>query len=250
MTHILTRCAKYDNNKEFIMLPKIELPKYELTIPSNSKKIKYTPFTLKHEKLLLIAKEAGDVKSIILAIEQIIDLCVDGVKFDDLSFFDLEYIFMNIRSKSVSNEITFKIKDDKTDEYIEIIFNIDDVKVHTEETHTKIFKLSDTNYTIEMKYPTINMYTEYYENGDNPEIRLNMLKKCIYALYDKDDRYIFSEFSENDINEFFDSLTSDHINQIEDFFKTMPRIRYEHSFKRSDQSEGKFVIEGLKSFFI
>lgn len=231
-------------------LPRIDLPLFELTIPSTNKKVKFRPFTVKEEKILLIAQESNDSKQIVLAIKQILNNCLQGVDVNTLATFDLQYILLNIRAKSVNNEVTFNIKDPETNETIELVIDINDIEIKRSPDHTKIIKITDT-IALQMRYPTI----EYIEDLDDQEEKsaddlYKIMVECIESVVDGDQVYKLKDFSDSEVTEFLDSLTADVAMKIKKFFDTMPVMRYEKKYKNKNGVEKTFVAEGMETFFI
>lgn len=231
-------------------LPKIDLPMYELTLPSNNKKIKYRPFTVKEEKILLTAQQSKESEQIVLAIKQIVNNCIINYNIDDLSLFDLEYILINIRSKSVDNSVEFEIEDPDTKEKIKLVLNLDQVKVHRSEKHTNKIVLDDT-YTLFLKYPSIDDFTEILKDTEmSSEKSYEILMSCIDKLASEDEVYNFKDFTKKQVDDFIESLHADTIKRIKEFFDTMPKVRHEMTYTNSNGEEKVFTIQGTQSFFM
>lgn len=238
-------------------LPKLNLPLFELQIPSTGETVTYRPFTVKEEKILLIAQESKDINQIVLAIKQIISNCIKDINVENMPMFDMEYIMLNIRSKSVDNNIEFEVEDPDTKEKIKLSLNIDkDLKVHRNEKHTTKIK-ADDNHTLIMRYPTINELSKLSEisnneGGNNSKVLLDVMLSCIDVLAsnDGDNVYKLSEFSIDEVKEFVESLSGGTIKQIQTFFETMPTIRVELPYKLKDGTEKTYVIQGQESFFM
>lgn len=234
-------------------LPKIQQPIFELTIPSTEQKVKYRPFTVKEEKILLIAQESKDIDQIVISIKQIIGNCIEGIDVDTLAMFDLEYILMNLRAKSVSNEIEFSIEDPETKEKIDLVMNVDDVHISKKDGHTKILKLSD-NITLKMRYPKLDSMLRAKSYNEEDEIRqeliFRMMLDCIESVVQGDEVFVLDDFTEDEQEGFFESLSATHIGQIKEFFETMPVMRFETKYRRKDGTEKTFVAEGAETFFI
>ena len=231
-------------------LPRIDLPLFELTIPSTNKKVKFRPFTVKEEKILLIAQESNDSKQIVLAIKQILNNCLQGIDVNTLATFDLQYILLNIRAKSVNNEVTFNIKDPDTNETVELVIDINDIEIKRSPEHNKVIKITDT-IALQMRYPTI----EYIEDLDSEEGKsaddlYKIMVECIESVVDGDQVYKLKDFSEKEVTDFLDSLTADVAMRIKKFFDTMPVMRYEKKYKNKNGVEKTFVAEGMETFFI
>lgn len=231
-------------------LPKIDLPLYELTLPSNNKKINYRPFTVKEEKILLTAQQSKDSDQIVIAINQIVNNCIVDYDIDDLSLFDLEYILINIRSKSVDNSVEFEIEDPDTKENVKLVLHLDQVKVHRDEKHTNKIKVDDT-YTLFLKYPNIDAFSDILKKEDlSFDESYNVLISCIDKLASEDEVFNFKDFTKKQVDDFIDSLHSDVTKKIKEFFDTMPKVRHEISYVNSNGDNKTFTIQGTQSFFM
>ena len=231
-------------------LPKIDLPLYELTLPSNDKKIKYRPFTVKEEKILLTAQQSKDPDQIVTAIKQIVNNCIVDYSIDKLSLFDLEYILISIRSKSVDNSVEFEIEDPDTKEKVKLVLNLDQVKVHRSEKHSNKIVLDDT-YTLFLKYPSIDDFSVILKDTEiSSEKSYEILMSCIDKLASEDEVYNFKDFTKKQVDDFIESLHADTIKRIKEFFDTMPKVRHEMTYKNSNGEEKVFTIQGTQSFFM
>ncbi len=230
-------------------LPKIDLPLFDIEIPSTKKKTKFRPFTVKEEKILLIAQESKDIDQIINAIKQIVNNTVENVDVDDLATFDLEYLLVHIRGKSVSNEIQFSVTDPDTTDKVNLILNTDNVKMVYNENHNKMISL-DSNVHIMMRYPSINELSTLVKNKSNIDSMLRIMISCIDQVIEGDSVYKINDFSEEEVFEFINSFTSSHIDSIKNFFDTMPTLRCEIPYVNSKGDDKTFIIEGIESFFI
>lgn len=231
-------------------LPKIDLPIYELQLPSNDKKVKYRPFTVKEEKILLIAQESKDPNQVISSIKRIVNNCMIDCDMKELSLFDLEYLLISIRSKSIDNKVKFKIKDPGTDEEIQLELDLNRVKVEKDENHTKKIKVSD-KYTLFLKYPNIDdFYKLILDDKSSTEKNFEIMISCMDKLASEDEVFSFKDFTKKEIDEFVESLHTDTVKKIKDFFDTIPKIRHELQYKNSKGEEKTFVIQGTQTFFI
>ena len=223
-------------------LPKIDLPLFELTVPSSGKKVKYRPYNVREEKILLVAQESDDLDQTILAIKQIITNCVYDFNINESPMFDLEYIMLNIRAKSVNNEIQFTIIDNETDETVTLTLDINDVKLIQNEKHSKKIDL-DNGYTLFMKYPTIDKIKDT-ENYD-------LVIDCIDALISNDGEKVYklSEYTKEEIGLFIEELNPKNIDSIKQFFETMPILKVEIPYKTKNGADKTFILEGLSNFF-
>jgi hypothetical protein len=232
-------------------LPKIDAPIFSITLPSNGKEIKYRQFTVKEEKILLLAQQSSDSKQAILSIKQIINNCiVDETKLSEFAIFDTEYFLINLRAKSVNNVANFFIKDPDTSEQVELSLDINKVMIKRNENHSNIIKIND-EYSLMMKYPNLDNFGDMItSNGDINELNYDMMISCMDKLISDKETFLLSEFTKEEIDEFADDLTSDSVNQIKNFFSTMPKLRHELKYKNKNGDEKTFVIEGLNAFFI
>ena len=237
-------------------LPKINTPTYELELPSTGKKIKYRPFLVKEEKILLMALESEDPKQISNGIVQILNDCIitRGVKVQNLATFDIEYLFLNVRAKSVGETVEVNITcpdDDETTVTMEI--EIDSIKVQKNKNHKNIIKLDDT-YSMKLKYPSFDQFidTNFEVGGEVSDVNqsLNMITSCIDMVYDKEESWSASDCSKKELTDFVDQLNSKQFKQIESFFVTMPKLSHTISVKNPETGvESEVVLEGLASFF-
>ena len=239
-------------------LPKIATPSYELELPSTGKTIQYRPFLVKEEKLLVIALESEDTKQITNAIKAVIKSCVltKGVKVETLPTFDIEFLFLNIRGKSVGEDIDLKLvcpDDEKTE--VSVSINLDDIKVQKPEGHSKQIKLDD-NLMMELKYPSLN---EFIKNNFDPNDKsknpmdqsFDLIGSCIDKIYNEDEVWAADDCSKKEINEFLDSMNSNQFKEVEKFFETMPKLSHTVKvYNPTTKVESDVVLEGLASFFV
>ena len=238
-------------------LPKIATPSYELELPSTGKTIQYRPFLVKEEKLLVIALESQDTKQITNAIKAVIRSCVltKSVKVENLPTFDIEFLFLNIRGKSVGEDIDVKIicPDDEETE-VTINVNLDDIKVQKSEGHSKQIKL-DKDLMMELKYPSLNEFVKSnFDPNDTDRSAMDqsfdLISTCIDKIYNEDEVWAASDCTKKEIKDFLESMNSSQFKQIEAFFDTMPKLS--HSLKVTNPKtkvESDVVLEGLASFF-
>ncbi len=229
-------------------LPKLDIPHYKHHLVGLNKTVQYRPFTVKEQKILLLAKESGSRSEEIQAIKQIIGLCVkDNIKVDNLAVFDVEDLFLRIRARSVSNvcEIRYKVKDDggnDTKKRVDVEINLDDVNVVTSEDHTQKIMLTPT-VGLMMKYPTIDMI----EDEDLSEEKV--LIKCIDYVFDAEEVYHFNEFSDDEVADWIDSFDMEAMKKIKGFFDTLPKLRHEVEVDLPDGGTERIVLEGIADFF-
>lgn len=232
-------------------LPQIDLPIYEAVLPSSGEKVKFRAFTVKEEKIMLIAKESQEPEQIVLSIKQVIGNCLIDKNIDELAVFDLEYILLMVRSKSVSNVVDFVVNDPDTDEEVQLKLNIDNVKIIRDERHSDKIKLND-QYTMIMKYPNYDLYMAAIKGMVEKDslVYYNIMISCIDRVASSDAVYKFSEFSKEEIDQFIENLESDVIDKIQLFFETMPKLRHELKYTNSNNEQKVFVVEGTESFFM
>ena len=230
-------------------LPVINVPTYELVQPSTKDELKYRPFLVKEEKLLLMAMEEDNEKQMVDAVRQIVNNCTfTEMDVNSLPMFDLEYIFLNIRAKSVGEVAPVKLlcKDDgKT--YADVDIPLDEVRVHFKEGHTNIIDLDDT-VKIEMSYPTFEM-AELITTGNVDSI-FKLIYRCVNKIIDGETIHERTDFSQKELKEFIDSLNSKQFQDIQGFFETMPKLSYEVEYENpKTKKKNKMTLEGLQSFF-
>lgn len=231
-------------------LPKISLPLYQCELPSTGKKIKYRPFTVKEEKILLTAQESKESGQILLAMKQILNNCLEDTDVSQLAIFDIEYMLIQLRSRSVDNTAEFEITDPDTEEQIKLKLNLADVKVNKVDGHTNKIKISE-DYTLFLRYPTIDQFEDLMEKEEQTaEDSFNVMISCLDKLASKEEVFKFKDFTKKEVDEFAESLHSDTIKEIKKFFDTMPKVRHEIQYKNSKGDEKTFVLEGTQTFFI
>ena len=236
-------------------LPKIVTPTYELELPSTEETIKYRPFLVKEEKLLVIALESEDTKQITTAIKSVIKACVltKGIKVEQLPTFDIEFLFVNIRGKSVGEELEVNIIcPDDGETQVPVTINLDDIQVQKSEDHNNQIKLDD-NLMMEMKYPSLEQFIKSnFDFGDENQMdqSFKLIGSCIDKIYTEEEVWVAADCTKKEVNDFLDSMNSSQFKDIEKFFDTMPKLS--HTVKVTNpvtEVESEVVIEGLASFF-
>lgn len=231
-------------------LPKIDTPTFMLELPSTKENIKYRPFTVKEEKILLMATQSEDGKEIGNAINQIIINCVDDLnpKFDlkRLTMYDTEYVFLNLRSKSVNNIITLTVTDPDDESEHEVEVNLDDVKVQFDPEHKNEIVIN-SNVTLMMKDPSYDNVS--VESSDDIESNMSIVKACIDKILVDDDVVILSDHTQEEQDTFMDSLSSKNMQDIMNFLTTLPKLKHEVKYKVKNKNK-TISVEGLASFFI
>ena len=230
-------------------LPKLDVPVYELTLPSNEETISYRPFLVKEEKILLMAVEGKDQKEMITAIKQILRNCIltKGIKPEELPLFDIEYILLNLRSRSMGDVITTRYvhKDCKP---VELEIDVNTIEIKKDPEHTNKIELTDT-VGIVMKYPDITMMNMVDVNGQKTEEVFDLIAKCIDQIYDEENVYGKTDYTTKELKEFILNLSQDQFKMIEGFFGDIPKMQKELDFECSCGYKEKITLEGLASFF-
>jgi hypothetical protein len=236
-------------------LPKIATPTYELELPSTEETIKYRPFLVKEEKLLVLALESEDPKQITTAIKTVIKNCIEtkGIKVETLPTFDIEYLFLNIRGKSVGEEIEVNIvcpDDDETSVPTKI--SIDDIKVIKNPDHLKQIKIDDS-IMMEMTYPSLDQFIKnnFDLSGENTvDKSFELVAACIDKIYTKDEVWSASDVTKKELMDFLDQMNSSQFKEVEKFFDTMPKLTHKVKVKNPNtEIESEVTLEGLSSFF-
>ena len=235
-------------------LPKITTSEHELVLPSNGKTVKYRPFLVKEEKILILALEGANQKEITNAVKQVIKACVitRGIKIEQLPAFDIEYLFLNIRAKSVGESIDLLVTcgdDGKTEVAVNVPIN--DIQVVKSEEHSTDIEIGG-GYIVKMKYPSLNQFieTNFTEDTDTVEQSFSIISSCIDMVYNDEEMFTASECTKKELKEWVESLTSAQFAKIEKFFETMPKLQ--HTLKvvnPNTKKENTVVLEGLTDFF-
>ena len=235
-------------------LPKLNVPVYEAILPSTEKVIKYRPFLVKEEKLLLTAQESGE-EAVLPAVKQIIKNCVQGeIDVDNLPIFDIEYVFLRLRAKSVGEEITLGLKpwgcpqnDGELCKFTtEVSVNLEEIKCVKDKTHTSKIML-DNKIGIMMKYPDISQLNT---KGSENEMGFEVIKKCINMIFTEEETHERDSFTDKELDDFIDSLNTKQMDKIRNFFETMPTLKHTVKYKcKTCDEEKETTVQGLQSFF-
>jgi len=235
-------------------LPKISTPTYELVLPSSGRKIKYRPFLVKEEKILIIALESQDQKQIANSIKSILSNCIltRGTKVEKLSTFDIEYLFLNVRGKSVGEQIEVMVTcpdDEKTQ--VPMSINIDSIKVEKSKDHKTDIKL-DEQFTLKMRYPSLNEFIKTNFSADEMKVddTFDLIASCIDQIYSEEESWTQEDCTKKEMVEFLEQLNSSQFKEIETFFETMPKLSHKVKVKNPNTGvESEIVLEGLQNFF-
>jgi hypothetical protein len=237
-------------------LPKISAPTYELELPSTSQVIQYRPFLVREEKLLVLALESEDTKQITTAIKTVIKNCIltKNIKVESLPTFDIEYLFLNIRGKSVGEELEVNIicpDDEQTT--VPVTIDIDDIQVQKNDKHKTQIKIDDS-IMMEMKYPSLDQFIKSnfdFTGNSNMEQSFDLVASCVDKIYTENEAWSSSDVTKKEIVEFLDQMNSSQFKMIEEFFDTMPKLSHEIKVTNPNTGvESTVVLEGLSSFFV
>ena len=235
-------------------LPKISTPTYELVLPSSGRKIKYRPFLVKEEKILIIALESQNQKQIANSIKSILSNCIltRGTKVEKLSTFDIEYLFLNVRGKSVGEQIEVMVTcpdDEKTQ--VPMSINIDSIKVEKSKDHKTDIKL-DEQYTLKMRYPSLNEFIKSNFSVEEMKVddTFDLIASCIDQIYSEEESWTQEDCTKKEMVDFLEQLNSSQFKEIETFFETMPKLSHKVKVKNPNTGvESEIVLEGLQNFF-
>jgi len=235
-------------------LPKISTPTYELELPSTGKKIKYRPFLVKEEKILIIAMESEDEKQITNAIKEVISSCIitRGIKVEQLSTFDIEYLFLNIRGKSVGEEVEVLVTcpDDGVTQ-VPTVINLDDIQIQKGKGHTRDIKLDDS-LVLRMKYPSLDEFIKNNFSGQEITVdnTFDLIASCVEQVYSEEESWSASDCTKKELTQFLEQLSPKQFKDIEVFFETMPKLTHTIMVKNPKTGvDNEVVLEGLTAFF-
>ena len=235
-------------------LPTITTPTYELELPVTKKTVKYRPFLVKEEKILVIAMESQDEKQIGRAVKDVLSSCIltRGIKVDKLPTFEIEYLFLHIRGKSVGEQVELMITcpdDGKTQ--VPVLVDIDEIKLSIDSDHDKDVVL-DSNYTLRLKYPSLGQFIKSNFNDENVSVEdtFELIAECIDQVFSPEESFSASDCTKKELTTFLEQLNSQQFKKIEKFFETMPKLK--HTFdivNPKTKVSNHIVLEGLSSFF-
>ena len=236
-------------------LPKINTPTYELVLPSSNRKVKYRPFLVREEKLLIIALESEDLKQITTAVIDVLNSCIltKGTKVEKMATFDIEYLFLNVRAKSVGEQVEVNvICPDDGETTVQMPIDIDAIKVQKNKEHTDIGKLDD-DISLKLKYPSLTEFISSNFDADatnDVDTTMHMITSCIDIIYNAEESWKASESTPKELEDFVEQLNTKQFKDIENFFNTMPKLSHKINVKNpKTEVESEVVLEGLASFF-
>ena len=236
-------------------LPKISTPTYEMVLPSSNKKIKYRPFLVKDEKVLILAMESQDTATVANAVKDVLKNCIlsRGIKVEKLSTFDIEYLFLNIRGKSVGEAIEVMVTcpdDGKTQ--VPTSINIDEIKVIIDDDHQRDIKLDDT-YSLRMRYPSLDEFVKnnFATASDiSVDDTFDLIASCVDQVYSEEESWAAADCTQKELTQFVESLNSNQFKEVEKFFDTMPKLSHTvRVINPNTKKENEVVLEGLQNFF-
>ena len=236
-------------------LPKIATPTYELELPSTKQKIKFRPFLVKEEKLLVLALETEDSSQITTAITEVIKGCIltKNVKVEELPTFDIEFLFLNIRGKSVGEEVEVNVicPDDGETE-VPVKISLDEIEVQFSDDHSTKIKIDD-NLMMEMKYPSLDQFVKNnfdFNSDSSMDQSFEIIGSCIDKIFNEEEVWAVEDFSKQEVEEFLEQMNSSQFKEIEKFFNTMPKLSHQVKVKNpKTKKTSTVVLEGLSSFF-
>lgn len=231
-------------------LPKIDKPLFEMLLPSQKRQVKFRPFVVREEKILLIAQQSGQEKDMVRAIKQILSNCVQDEKFnvDDLTTFDLEYMFLKMRAKSVNNVIEVSYRDVEDDKVYDFKVDLDEVEMLEQGKVDNNIKINDTVGVV-MKYPSINLVENVPDELSAAELVEYLVRSCIDVIYDEDAVYPAKDCTDEELTDFIESLDIETFVKIREFFDNLPRMYYKIDYKNSLGNDRTIELTTLSDFF-
>jgi len=231
-------------------LPKISQPLFDMTIPSTGKKITFRPFLVKEEKILLIAQQSENDTEIIRAIKQILNNCIqEDIDIDNLAIFDLEYMFLKLRARSVNNIVKLSYRDTEDEKIYDFELDLDTIEIEIPKKINSNIGVSE-NVGMTMKYPSASITDRMKDFDNEVDLMTFFIVNCIDTIYDEDSVYVANEFSEEEITEFLDGLDVKSFEKIREFFENIPRLQHIIEYKNSNGSTRTIELSSLKDFFM
>lgn len=231
-------------------LPKIDQPIFDMTIPSIGKNITFRPFLVKEEKVLLIAQQSGNDTEVIRAIKQILNNCIlIDIDLDSLAIFDIEYMFLKLRSKSVNNIVKLSYRDTEDGEVYDFELDLDSIEVTMPDAINSKIEINE-NVGMTMKYPSASITDRMKDFDNEVDLMTFFIINCIDTIYDEENVYVASDFTEEEISEFLDGLNVKSFEKIREFFESIPRLYHKIEYKNSIGSDRSIELTSLKDFFM
>ena len=235
-------------------LPKLQTPTYELVLPSTNEKIKFRPFLVKEQKILLMAQESGQDEDIANAVSSLVESCTFG-KLDASKspLFDIEYVFLQVRAKSVGESVELRVTSpDDGETTVPVTVNLDEVQVQFDEGHEKTININES-VSMVMKYPSMDMFVKNnfdLADANKVDTLFDLTIDCIESIVEGEDVYPASDSSKKELNEFLEQLNSQQFQAVQAFFETMPKLKHDIKFTNPKTKKKQTVtLEGLASFF-
>ena len=232
------------------MLPKISYPIYELTLPSTNQKIQYRPFLVKEEKLLLMAKQGEDPREVLTAVKQVINNCMitEGIDVNKMAAFDIDWFFVNLRSRSINNLIELKFRDLEDDQIRTFKVDLNDVQIKTYPEHTNRIKVND-EVTIVMRYPSPDTVEKLDLSKSWQELSYDTILRCIDKVFVGEEMEVMDECPQQEQEEFLESLSIDVKNQMQEFMRTTPHVYYNIEYTNALGNARNIELSNLNDFF-
>lgn len=231
-------------------LPKLSYPLFDVVIPSTNKKVKMRPFLVKEEKILLLAQTGDDPTEVVNAIRQVIELCMaNPAHAENLTTFDLEYLFVKLRAKSVNNKIDILYKDPDDQQQYKVVVDLDKVEIKKDPKHDTKIELTKEMGII-MKYPSIDTASKIGDVETEVDLFFSLIKACMDKVYDSEKVYEVSEYSSEEVDEFLSTLDVNAFKKLQFFFETLPKLHFETTYVTQSGEEKKLVLQNLNDFFM
>jgi hypothetical protein len=229
-------------------LPKIDTPVFQLNIPSMQKEMTFRPFLVKEEKILLMGQQGTSAGDMIFAIKQVINnCCLEQLDIEDLASFDLEYLFIKLRARSVDNMVKLRYKDNEDDKLYDFEINLDEIEVEFNANIDKKIQITDKIGMI-MKYPNVSAAERLAGIEDQQELVSKLLLECIETIYDENAVYPVNEYSEQEITEFVDSIDARSFKKVEEFFENMPKLQHTITYTNELGHERNITLNSVQDF--
>ncbi len=232
-------------------LPKLMHPTFELTIPSTKQKVTFRPFLVKEEKLLLMAKQSGEQQDIINVVQQVIVNCdvEEVLNPKELASFDLEYLFLQLRAKSIGEAIEITYVDPEDEKTYDFSILVDDIKVKENDEHNRVIQLSDTSGIV-MRYPSARLMTDVVSQDDVADILFFMIRGCMDHYFEEDHIHYFKDSKPEEVDVFIESLPTNVLKSFEKFFDTMPKLYHKISYTNEKGTEREIEFKSIEDFFM
>lgn len=234
------------------ILPKIDQPLFEETIPSNGKTILFRPYLVKEEKILLIAQQSDNEIDTIRAMRQVLNNCVQSpadFNKEKLTTFDLEYLFLKLRAKSVNNIVKLSYRDNEDNKIYDFEVNLDEIELTFPEKMENKIKIND-KVGIVMRYPSAEIAENLKEFDNEIELLMFFISNCIESIYDEENVYLTDDVPEEEMNEFINSLNIETFDKVSDFFKSIPKLYHVLRYTNSNGTDREIELKNIKDFFI